>query len=165
MATRKTLRRAYKPRLLRVRFTMSDDDATPAHDQKTTHNYLVHYPAHPARTSDPHYKDFNHFHNATHDTAKCAIGEHRGDFSECSLDQPLELHHSHIEFSLQNGVDLKWLETDYPGVSDPDTVGAWVESATNLEWLCVFHHRGLGGKHTVAAADFEAEKYVRGLIS
>ena len=77
----------------------------------------------------------------------------------------MELHHSHIEFSLQNGVDLKWLEADYPGVSDPDTVGAWVESAENLEWLCIFHHRGRGGKHTVAAADFEAERYVRGLIS
>ena len=144
---------------------MSDDKVTLAHDQSTTHNYLVHYPAHPARTTDPHYKDFNAYHRKTHDTAQCAVGVHRNDFSECSLDKPMELHHSHIEFSLQNGVDLKWLEADYPGVSDPDTVGAWVESAENLEWLCIFHHRGHGGKHTVAAADFEAERYVRGLIS
>ena len=134
------------------------------HDQNVTHRYTIHYPAHPERTSDPHYVDFSHYRARTKDTAQCAVGLHRNDFSECTLDAPLELHHTHIEFSLQNGVDLKWLEVDYPGVSDPDTVGAWVESAENLEWLCLFHHRGHGGVHTAAAADYEAEKYVRGLI-
>ena len=135
------------------------------HDGNITHHYTIHYPAHPERTSDPHYKDFNAYRNRTKDTAQCAIGLHRNDFSECDLKSPLELHHSHIEFSLQNGVELKWLETDYPGVSDPDTIGAWIETAANLEWLCLFHHRGHGGVHTAAAADYEAEKYVRGLIS
>ena len=134
------------------------------HDGNITHHYTIHYPAHPERTSDPHYKDFNAYRNRTKDTAKCAIGLHRNDFSECDLKNPLELHHSHIEFSLQNGVELKWLEADYPGVSDPDTVGAWIETAANLEWLCLFHHRGHGGVHTAAYADVEAEKYVRGLI-
>jgi hypothetical protein len=28
----------------------------------------------------------------------------------------------------------------------------------------LFHHRGHGGKHVAAFSDFEAEKYVRGLI-
>ena len=135
-----------------------------AHDQTASNRYIVHYPPHEPRESDPHYKDFNHYRNATKDTAKCAIGEHRGDFSECSLDKPLELHHTHIEFSLQNGVELKWLEVDYPGVSNPDEVGAWVESAANLEWLCERHHRGEGGIHHAAAADFEATKYVHNLI-
>jgi len=134
------------------------------HDGNITHHYTIHYPAHPERTSDPHYKDFNAYRRRTKDTAKCAIGLHRNDFSECDLKSPLELHHSHIEFSLQNGVELKWLEADYPGVSDPDTVGAWIETADNLEWLCLFHHRGHGGVHTAAYADVEAEKYVRGLI-
>jgi len=137
---------------------------TDAHDGNVTHSYTIHYPAHPARTGDPHYVDFDHYHKATHDTAKCSIGEHRDDFSECSLDKPLELHHAHIEFSLQNGVDLTWLEVDYPGVSNPDEVGKWVESAENLVWLCEFHHRGSGGVHVAAASDFEAEKYVRNLI-
>ena len=134
------------------------------HDGNITHHYTIHYPAHPERTSDPHYKDFNAYRNRTKDTAKCAIGLHRNNFSECDLKSPLELHHSHIEFSLQNGVELKWLEADYPGVSDPDTIGAWIETAANLEWLCLFHHRGHGGVHTAAYADVEAEKYVRGLI-
>lgn len=136
---------------------------TPAHDQNTTHHYLMHYPPHPPRTDDPHYRDFEAFRRRTHATAKCAIGEHRGDFSECH--GQLELHHAHVEFSLQNGVDLAWLEKDYPGISNPDEVGAWVESAQNLMWLCEAHHRGHGGVHVASASDFEAAKYVRGLIS
>lgn len=136
-----------------------------AHEGTVAHKYTMHYPEHPARTSDPHYKDFEHYRKQTHASAKCAIGEHRNDYSECDSDHPLELHHAHVEFSLQNGVDLAWLEKDYPGISDPDSVGTWVESASNLVWLCRFHHRGHGGVHVAAASDYEAEKYVRGLIS
>ena len=142
--------------------TMTD---VAAHTQAESHKYVMHYPAHPARTADPHYVDFEAYRNKTKATAHCAIGEHRNDYSECSLDKPLELHHAHIEFSLQNGVDLAWLEHDYPGVSDPNTVGAWVESAANLLWLCEFHHRGHGGVHVASASDYEAEKYVKGLIT
>lgn len=137
----------------------------PAHDQATVHKYVVHYPEHPPRDGDPHYRDFEDYRRRTKDTAQCAIGAHRGDFSECSLDKPLELHHAHVEFSLQNGVDLAWLEKDYPGISNPDEVGAWVESADNLLWLCEWHHRGHGGVHVLSASDFEAEKFVRGLAS
>lgn len=142
--------------------------STPAHDQKVTHSYVVHYPDHPPRKDDPHYADFNAYRKRTRATAKCAVGAHRNDFSECepgpdSWPKGLELHHAHIEFSLQNGVDLKWLEVDYPGVSDPNSVGAWVESADNLEWLCTKHHRGAEGVHLLSASDFEAARYVRGL--
>lgn len=144
---------------------MRMSDEVPAHRQAVSHSYYVAYPAHPARESDPHYRDFNEFHRRTHATAQCAVGVHRGDFSECSLDRPLELHHAHVEFALQNGVDLKWLEADYPGISKPDEVGAWVESGANLTWLCEAHHRGHGGVHVASSSDYEAEKYVRGLIS
>ncbi len=139
--------------------------SVPAHDQAVSHRYLMHFPEHPARADDPHYRDFEEYRRRTKDTAKCAIGEHRGDFSECSLDRPLELHHAHVEFSLQNGVDLAWLERDYPGISNPDEVGVWIESGDNLLWLCQFHHRGHGGVHVASASDYEAERYVRGLIS
>lgn len=138
---------------------------TEAHSEKVTHRYIVHYPEHSPRESDPHYVDFHAFRERTKATAQCAIGGARNDFSECSLDQPLELHHSHIEFSLQNAVDLKWLEAAYPGVSDPTEVGAWVESAANLTWLCQFHHRGVGGVHRLDASNYEAERFVRHLIS
>lgn len=134
-----------------------------AHVQGATHHYFMHYPEHPAREADPHYVDFHAYRERTKATAKCSIGLHRNDFSEC--DGQLELHHAHIEFSLQNGIDLAWLEVDYPGVSDPNNVGAWVESADNLLWLCEFHHRGHGGVHVASASDYEAEKYVRGLIT
>ena len=136
-----------------------------AHDQVVAHHYTMHYPEHPARKDDPHYVDFEEYRRRTKAAAKCEVGAHRNDFSECSLDKPLELHHAHIEFSLQNGVDLQWLEADYPGISDPNSVGKWVESANNLVWLCEFHHRGHGGVHVATASDYEAEKYVKGLIS
>ena len=135
---------------------------TPEHDQKLTHSYTVHYPAHPPRKKDPHYRDFEAYRRHTKADAKCAIGAHRDDFTECS--GGLELHHAHVEFALQNGVNLAWLEHDYPGISDPTKVGAWVESGANLTWLCEFHHRGHGGVHVASASDYEAEKYVRGLI-
>lgn len=132
-----------------------------AHEQKVTHSYWVMYPEHPARRDDPHYRDFEEYRRRTKDTAKCAIGAHRDDFSECHGE--LELHHAHVEFSLQQGIDLAWLEKDYPGISNPDEVGAWVETADNLQWLCEAHHRGSAGVHLLSASDYEAIKFVRGL--
>lgn len=140
-------------------------ESVKAHTQRVTHSYTVRYPDHAPRESDPHYTDFREFHRRTKATAKCHFAEEIGDDSECDKEHPLELHHAHIEFSLQNGVDLARLEHVYPGVSNPDEVGAWVESADNLLWYCMFHHRGHGGVHVAASADFEAEKFVKGLIS
>lgn len=134
-----------------------------AHDGAQAHRYLMHFPPHPPRESDPHYTDFNAFHRKHAATATCFIGDRVG-YNHCS-DGPLELHHAHIEFSLQNGVDLKALEHDYPGISDPEKVGAWIESEANFRWLCAYHHRGAAGAHTAAHADWEASQYVQGLIS
>lgn len=155
---------------------MSDDKAVAAHDQVSSHRYIVHFPPHPARKSDPHYVDFDHYHRKTRPSARCYVGERIG-FDECRDAQGnpctinaageqsgLELHHAHIEFALQQGVDLAALEHDYPGVSDPNEVGAWVESASNFRWLCVFHHRGPAGAHTITHSDWEAGQYVLGLI-
>ena len=136
---------------------------TAAHDQAETRHYLMHYPEHPAREDDPHYADFEAYRRRTHSTAVCRFAEETGDASECH--GVLELHHAHVEFSLQNGIALERLEHLYPGISDPSTVGAWVETADNLVWLCAWHHRGHGGVHTAAAADYEASKWVRGLIA
>jgi hypothetical protein len=136
--------------------------STPAHDQKVTHSYTIHYPPHDPRKGDKHYRDFEAYRRRTHATAKCAFGEHRNDFTECG--GVLELHHAHVEFALQNSVDLAWLEVDYPGISDPDSVGAWVESAANLTWLCTAHHRGAEGVHVLTSSDYEAARYIKGLI-
>jgi hypothetical protein len=147
-----------------------------AHDAVQSHRYLMHFPPHPAREHDPHYKDFDHFHRQYRDTARCHIGERVG-FDTCRdaqgnpalpVDggaQPgLELHHAHIEFSLQNGISLSALAKDYPGVDDPNEVGKWVESGTNFRWLCAWHHRGAAGAHTASHADWEASQYVLGLL-
>lgn len=142
---------------------MDETPTVAAHDQVAAHRYTMHFPPHPPRADDPHYRDFEHYRKATKDTARCSFAARSGDDSQCH--GGLELHHSHIEFSLQNGVDLALLERDYPGVSNADEVGAWIETAENLEWLCEWHHRGHGGVHSAAAADYEAEHYVRGLIS
>lgn len=151
---------------------------TDAHDGPQTHRYVVHFPEHPARTDDPHYVDFNHYHKLHRPTARCFIGEKIG-YDDCrdaqghpcpapdDVTKPqagLELHHSYVEFSLQNGIDLTALERDFPGISNTTDVGAWVESDVNFRWLCVFHHRGPGGAHTASHSDWTAEQYVRGLI-
>jgi hypothetical protein len=134
-----------------------------AHDQAITRRYIIHYPDHQPRKADPHYRDFEAYRRRTRAAARCAVGAHRADFSECY--GGLELHHAHIEFALLNSVDLAWLEADYPGVSSPDEVGAWVESGANLEWLCERHHRGADGVHLLSASDWEAARYVRGLVA
>lgn len=140
---------------------------TAAHDQVITNHYTIHCPDHEPRKSDPHYKDFSAYRRKAKkdpELYQCAMGKQRGDFSECDLTAPLELHHSHVEFSLANDVDLVWLERDYPGISNRDEVGAWIESGANLVFLCRKCHRGSGGIHHASAADYEAEKYIRGLI-
>lgn len=152
---------------------------TEAHSQTQSHRYVVHFPPHPAREDDPHYVDFNHYHKLHRQTARCYIGERVG-FGDCkdaqgnptpAPDDPnakqegLELHHAHVEFSLQNGISLAALEKDFPGISNTTDVGAWVESDVNFRWLCVFHHRGPGGAHTASHSDWEASQYVLGLIS
>ena len=153
-------------------------DEVAAHSAVQSHRYVVHFPSHPARKADPHYVDFNHYHQEHRATARCYVGERVG-FGDCQDaqgnpcpppahggEQPdLELHHAHVEFSLQNGVSLAALEVDYPGISDPDQVGAWVESDANFRWLCCYHHRGPGGAHTASHSDWEASQYVFGLTS
>lgn len=136
---------------------------TDAHDQAVTHHYTMHYPEHPPREDDPHYADFNAYKRRTKAHAVCAKGKDKGDSSECQ--GGLELHHAHVEFALTNAIDLAALEAHYPGISNPDEVGAWVESGENFAWLCAFHHRGHGGVHVASASDYEAETFVKGLIT
>lgn len=137
--------------------------SVPAHRQKTTHSYTIAYPEHAPRRKDPHYRDFEEYRRRTRDGAECQFALDTGDSSECRGE--LELHHSHIEFALQNGVDLARMEHIYPGVSDSKRVGEWIESSANLTYLCVWHHRGHGGVHSATASDFEASRFVKGLIA
>lgn len=149
-------------------------DETPAHDQRATNHYVIHYPAHAPRAGDPNYVAFNAYHRANEATSVCYVGKRLG-FDQCAdaqgkpmLDQPghpgLELHHKVLEFSLINAVDLAAVELDFPDLTDEAKVAAWAETDANFMWLCAKHHRGAGGIHHAAAADFEAELYIRDLI-
>lgn len=139
-----------------------------AHDQAVAHRYLIHYPEHGPRESDPYYADFHAYkaRRRASGTYVCDFAvEHRGgDTSECDNAHPLECHHRHIEFAMMNSVDLALLEHDYEGVSSMG-VGKWVEQAANLMLLCTWHHRGHAGVHVASASDYEATYYIRKLIS
>lgn len=140
----------------------------PAHDQRVTNRYTISYPQHEPREGDPHYRDFRAFHDRTRrDPAlyRCQWAVRVQDATSCSSG-PLELHHSHIEFALAAGVDLRHLAAVYPGVDNPEEVGAWVESAANLLWLCARHHRATdAGIHHLSASDYEASAFLqRGVI-
>jgi hypothetical protein len=151
-------------------------DPVAEHDQAETHRYVFHFPEHFARTDDPHYRDFDAYHRKTRASARCYVGERIG-FEDCRDAQGvlcvidangqmtgMELHHAHIEFAVQQGVSLAALEKDYPGVSDAESVGAWIETADNLRWICAYHHRGAAGCHTASHSDWEASQYVEGCI-
>ncbi len=139
----------------------------PAHIQKVTHSYFLSFPAHLPRAEDPHYRAFNALRKKLKDTPAwvCAMGAQRGDFSDCDLGHPLELHHSVIEFALTNEVDLAAIGHDFPQITDEEELAVFAESTLNVQVLCLYHHRGHGGIHVAAYADYEAEKYVRGLIT
>lgn len=148
---------------------------TPAHSQQVSNHYLITYPDHQPRASDPHYKGFNAYRKLHVASAVCFVGLRVG-FDECAdaagdpiLVQPgsghgLELHHRIIEFSLLNSVDLKALEVDFPFLTDSTMISDWAETEQNLVFICAKHHRGSGGIHHAAYADFEASLYVRNLI-
>lgn len=139
-----------------------------AHDQKVSHTYTIHYPQHEPRDNDPHKPEFDEYKRRRREdnTYHCdfAAQFRDGDTSECDTVHPLEAHHTHLEFAMQNGVDEKLLEEQYPGVTQVG-VGAWLDGDQNLTLLCVHHHRGHRGVHVLAAADFEASKIIRGLTS
>lgn len=145
---------------------MADD--VPAHLQKTSHTYVLCYPQHEPRASDPHKHDFLAWKQdrKTGKTWWCDFAkEHRkGDTSECDNEHPLEAHHRIVELAMVNEVDFTLLEDDYPGISDPDAAGAWIDSDANLTLLCRNHHRGPMGVHNASASDYGSEAYVRNLI-
>jgi hypothetical protein len=147
---------------------------TDAHDQKITNHYVIHFPEHAPRENDPNYKLFNAYHKKNEPISVCFMGAKLG-FGQCSdafghpmMDQPghpgLELHHKIIEFATINMVDLTVFSKDFPGVDTMEKLMKWAETVDNFMWLCAKHHRGAGGIHHAAFADWTAEMYIRDLI-
>jgi len=129
---------------------------TEAHDQKLTLHLVTHIPEHEPRETDPHYHLFEQAKRRIKAAGlwRCAIGD---DY--CS--GPLELHHSHIEFSQINATDLNKVNTAFGLHLDDAGFQAWVESPSNLEVLCAVHHRTHFGVHVIPGPLWEPLRYRR----
>lgn len=118
---------------------------TPAHTQKTTIHLEMWFPDHEPRATDPHYALFNQARArlARQGLLKCQV---------CGTSGNIQLHHSRVEFSLVNGVDLEKLAHRYPDLLPEITDAAFqafVEGPQNLTPLCVEHHIGRLGIHVL----------------
>lgn len=137
-------------------------DITAAHQQRETESFEYNFPAHEPRARDPHYAVFN----ATAarlrklGSLKCWIGN-----ADCQ--GGIELHHSTVEFSLANIVDEAHFAQLYPDfhVADDATFLAWVEGEGNLTPLCVMHHRGLLGIHTIHYPAWLVQRFMKNGIA
>lgn len=105
---------------------------------------LEHIPSHEPRAGDKHYAAFNAARRRLKKAGllKCVVCG-----SEGTREQPIELHHSHVEFSFQNGVDVAKLNELYGLHLDETSFTDWINSPGNLEPLCLTHHRGLEAVH------------------
>jgi hypothetical protein len=118
---------------------------TAAHDQGGAAQWIAHVPAHEPRESDPHYHLFRQARERMKRLGllKCAI-------PGCAYPGPIELHHTHLEFSLAGGVDLELASKAFGAhFEDDDEFAAWIESPANLEPLCPMHHRSHLGVHVL----------------
>lgn len=130
---------------------------TAAHDQKLTLHLLAHVPEHEPRETDPHYHLFEAAKRRLKAQGlwKCVIGD-----DLCG--GPVELHHSHIEFSQINNVDLERVNAQLGLHLDDDAAfQEWVESPGNLEPLCATHHRTHFGVHVLPGPLWEPLRYRR----
>jgi hypothetical protein len=128
---------------------------TQAHDQRMTLHLIAHVPAHEPREDDPHYHLFEQVkaRMKRQDLWKCVMND---DY--CGGD--VELHHSHVEFSQTNGVDLAKLN-DQLGlhIASDEDFQKWIESPGNLEPLCTAHHRTHFGVHVIPGPLWEPLRY------
>ena len=128
---------------------------TDAHKQSMNLHLAVSIPAHEPRESDPHYHLFNQ--------AKARLK--RQGLWQCIINDDLcsggpELHHSHIEFSQINNMDLHKVEKAFGlHFADDEAFQAWIEGPGNLEVLCEAHHRTRFGIHEIPAPLWETFRY------
>jgi hypothetical protein len=131
-----------------------------AHTQTETVTIRRYFPDHTPREGDPHYHYFNAARKRLHEAGKlvcwvCGKGE--GD-----PHNPIELHHTMVEYALQNEFDIARFEQDYPefGIMSDEDFFRWVEQDDhNLTALCAEHHTGLLGIHRMDYPTWQAIKY------
>jgi hypothetical protein len=117
---------------------------TEAHDHTVSLRIVEHTPAHEPREGDPHFMAFRAARRRLKAAGllRCVVCGSTG-----TPEQPIELHHSRVEFSFQNGVDVGKLNELYGLHLDDASFADWINSPGNCEPLCVTHHRGLEAVH------------------
>jgi len=134
-----------------------DDDVTEAHDQRLTVHIITHVPEHQPREDDPHYHLF---------TAAKARMKRQGLW-RCAINDDycggnVELHHTHIEFSQTQGMDLAKVNEAFGlHLDNDDDFQEWIEGPGNLEPLCEVHHRTHYGVHMLPGPLWEPLRYRR----
>lgn len=133
---------------------------TDAH-QSTQHLTLLDsFPAHEPRKTDPHYAAFNACRQRLKKLGKLQCWINNAD---CDHTRPIELHHSIVEFSLANIVDSKHFGELYPEfhVADDESFLTWIEGEGNLLPLCVVHHRGVLGIHSILYSPWLVQRFMK----
>lgn len=123
---------------------------TPAHEQHQHCEFLLYYPEHEARERDSHYHVFEETKRRIKEQGlwKCSVpGCQRSD---------IELHHSKVEFSLINGIDLGKFNELYGLHLTDEEFQVWVEGPENTTPYCRYHHRGAEGIHFMRVPEWEA---------
>jgi len=121
----------------------------PAHTDTINIRYIEVYPAHPPRKGDPAYKYFN----------ACKRRLKKAGLMKCAIDSPyhygqMEVHHEKVEFSHIPDVDIDKFNRLYGlHLSDEEFV-EYIESEGNAEVLCVLHHRGQEGVHSLPSPEW-----------
>jgi hypothetical protein len=148
------------PQWTEIDFEASDGEGcamTKAHDQRMTLHILTHVPEHEPREDDPHYHLFERVKARMKRQGlwKCVIND---DY----CDGNVELHHSHVEYSQINSIDIEKVNAQLGlDLDDDDEFQEWIESPGNLEPLCVVHHRTHFGVHVIPGPLWEPLRYRR----
>jgi hypothetical protein len=130
---------------------------TAAHTENLHLTLAVAVPSHEPRESDSHYHIFNETRRRLEKLGalKCWIGN-----ADCQ--GAIELHHDKAEFSLIADIDPAKFGEAYGAhfASDEDFLN-YVEGEGNLLALCVFHHRSIGGIHSLPYPFWVVQKYLK----
>ena len=131
---------------------------TAAHHTTQTLRIEFFYPEHAPRERDPHYHVFNETRRRLKrlGALKCWI-----DNADCR--GSIELHHSLVEFSLANIVDVDHFRALYPEfhIESDAAFLDWINAEANLLPLCSLHHRGVLGIHSVLYSGWVVQRFMK----
>lgn len=123
--------------------------AVKAHEQTVQIRFIERWPAHEPREKDPSYKLF---HQAKARMKKLGL-------LVCNVESDyhygvIELHHDKVEYAHINDIDLGKFNHAYGLSLTDEEFQAYVEQEGNLEPLCVLHHRGQEGVHSLPTPEW-----------